>query len=172
MESKPREPAQVTALLLNKCRQQQSLQRTICQHVYAIKVYSFGDDSQKKRAQQKNFKKTHCETSKSKKGFWRVLRQKKKKKKKKKVSEPIRERKKACSDITQNSLGGDLLIELGLKSTKDSVLDPVWTCKVRRLLLLSATIQETLTYSRQRPLCLPAVNTDKHKTLPEWFPPN
>lgn len=91
MESKPREPAQVTALLLNKCRQQQSLQRTICQHVYAIKVYSFGDDSPKK----------------------------------KKVSEPIRERKIACSDITQNSLGGGLLIVLGLKSTKDSVPDPV-----------------------------------------------
>lgn len=46
-------------------------------------------------------------------------------KKKKKVSEPIRERKIACSDITQNSLGGDLLIVLGLKSTKDSVPDPV-----------------------------------------------
>ena len=44
---------------------------------------------------------------------------------KKKVSEPIRERKRAYSDITQNSLGGDWLIVLGLKSTKDSVLDPV-----------------------------------------------
>lgn len=91
MESKPREPAQVTALLLNKCRQQQSLQRTICQHVYAIKVYNYGDDSQKKR----------------------------------KVSEPIRESKKACSAITQNSHGGDWLIVLGLKSTKDSEHDPV-----------------------------------------------
>lgn len=90
MESKPREPAQVTALLVNKCRQQQSLQRTICQHVYAIKVYNYGDDSPKK-----------------------------------KVSEPIRERKIACSDIIQNSLGGDWLIVLGLESTKDSVLGPV-----------------------------------------------
>lgn len=44
--------------------------------------------------------------------------------KKKKVSEPIRERKIAC-DIIQNSLGWDWLIVLGLKSTKDSVLDPV-----------------------------------------------
>lgn len=45
--------------------------------------------------------------------------------KKKKVSGPIGERKIACSDITQNSLGGDWLIVLGLKSTKDSVADPV-----------------------------------------------
>lgn len=44
---------------------------------------------------------------------------------KKKVSEPIRERKIACSDIIQNSLGGDWLIVLGLESTKDSVLGPV-----------------------------------------------
>lgn len=52
MESKPMEPAQVTALLLNKCRQQQSLQRAICQHVYAIKVYNHGDDSLKKSVHQ------------------------------------------------------------------------------------------------------------------------
>lgn len=43
----------------------------------------------------------------------------------KKVSEPIRERNIACSDITQTSLGGDWLIVLGLKSTKDSVVDSV-----------------------------------------------
>lgn len=40
--------AQVTALLLNKCCEQQSLQRPICQHVYAIKGSNYGDDSQKK----------------------------------------------------------------------------------------------------------------------------
>lgn len=49
MESKPMESAQVTALLLNKCRQQESLQRATCQHVYAIKVYNHGDDSLKKK---------------------------------------------------------------------------------------------------------------------------
>lgn len=40
--------AQVTALLPNKCCKQQSLQRPICQHVYAIKDSNYGDDSQKK----------------------------------------------------------------------------------------------------------------------------
>lgn len=39
--------AQVTALLLNKCCKQQSLQRPICQHVHAIKGLNYGDDSQK-----------------------------------------------------------------------------------------------------------------------------
>lgn len=101
-------------LLLNKCRQQQSLQRTICQHVYAIKVYNCGNGSQKK------------------------------------VS--FRDRKIACSHKTQTSHGGSWTIVLGLKSTKTQWLIP---CECEREKLLNSTVQETLTYSRKRPLSQP-----------------
>lgn len=54
------EPAQVTALLLKKCRQPLSSQSTICQRVFAIKVHNHGDDSlAQKRKEARKEKSVH-----------------------------------------------------------------------------------------------------------------